>query len=374
MTNSFLNEKIYLGVLWFLAIIGSQFYIFDSGGLQPGYAPLLIVMSLSFFRIKKIKSSDIHIIKYLVIFLLYIVIINLIWSIIEQDTIFLRSLIFWVFGFIVLISGVVDLNNSKTVSLIRYSAFSSILLLSIFWVLGVGRYNFFPRYNGYFNDPNQMALWTLCVFSIYFYLSPRTSKWLVSFLLMLSVVIVFATISRSALLGLIFSAIGVAIRFQGFGSKSSISNRVFYIVISIIVFLPALLYLSKSDIYIILLDRLLTSDFGSQAEIRGYTRILQYPEYLFIGAGQGLDTRFNSVNEIHSNWAALLFYYGIFGLSVFLVFLIKIIRKLDIAGKFIFIGPLIYGFSTYGLRTPVFWIFIATAIYAAKENTVFNRK
>ena len=368
MTGYFRDRKFYLGILWFLALIGSQFYTSNSGGLQPGYAPLLLVMSLSIFKIKNIKIYDIEIIKYLAIFFVYIVFVNTTWSLIEQDITFFSSLIYWLFGFIVLISGVIDLNSKRVVSFLRNSAFLGIAILFLFWVSGSGRYDVPPRYNGYFNDPNQMAFWILCTFSVYFYLIPKHSKWLVSILLMLSAVLIFATISRSALLGLAFSTIGVIIRFQGFGSRSSLSNKIFYIISSLIIFVPIFLYFSKSNAYIALTERFLTSDFGSQAEIRGYTRILEYPEYLLLGAGQGLDFRFESVHEIHSSWAALLFYYGMFGLSIFLIFLIKIFIKLDLAGKFVFVGPLVYGFSTYGLRSPIFWFFIAAAIYSAKMN------
>lgn len=369
MINYFAGKHVSIAILWFFALIGSQFYVFSSGSIQPGNIPLLFIMVFSVFKVKKIKNIDIDIIKYLLFFIVYSLIVNLVWSIIEQDTKFIFASLFWLFGFLVLTSGVIDLNSKRVVSFLRSSAFLGIISLLVFWFFGLGEPVFPPRYNAYFNDPNQMAFWILCTFSVYFYLMPKDSKWLVSILLMLSAVLVFATISRSALLGLVFSTVGVVIRFQGLGSKSSLSNKIFYIIISLIVFVPIFLYFSKSNAYIALVNRLLTSDFGSQSEIRGYTRILEYPEYLFLGAGQGLDYRFESGVEIHSSWAALLFYYGIFGLFIFLIFIMKIFIRLDIAGKFVFLGPLVYGFSTYGLRSPIFWFFIAAAIYAAKVNT-----
>jgi|26BtaG_2_1085354.scaffolds.fasta_scaffold00421_5 hypothetical protein len=368
MKKYFSDKYVYIAILWFFALIGSQFYVFSSGSIQPGNIPLLLIIAFSVFKVKKLKNIDIDIIKYLLFFLVYSLTVNLIWSIIEQDTQFIFSSLFWLFGFLVLISGIIDFNSSKVVSFVKSSAFLGIISLLVFWFFGLGEPTSPPRYNAYFNDPNQMAFWVLCVFSVYFYLIPKGSKWLVAILLMLSVVLVFATMSRSALLGLVFSTIGVVIRFQGLGAKSSLSNKIFYIVSSLIVFVPTFLYFSKSNAYNNLVTRLLTSDFGSQAEIRGYTRILEYPEYLFLGAGQGLDSRFESAYEIHSSWAALLFYYGILGLFIFLIFIMKIFMRLDIAGKFVFLGPLVYGFSTYGLRSPIFWFFVAAAVYASKIN------
>ena len=46
-----------------------------------------------------------------------------------------------------------------------------------------------------------------------------------------------------------------------------------------------------------------------QLEVRGYLRIIQYPQYLFFGAGQGMDERFDNINgyEVHSSFAGVLF-------------------------------------------------------------------
>lgn len=118
-----------------------------------------------------------------------------------------------------------------------------------------------------------------------------------------------------------------------------------------------------------MLDRFSVTDFGEQADLRGYGRPQNYPEFLLFGAGQGLDTRFMSEHEIHSSWVAIFFYYGLIGLTLFIILLWNIFSKLDIAEKLVFFAPMFYGISTYGLRSPIFWFFIASAIFAANKKT-----
>ena len=373
MTSYFSDKKTYIAILWFLSILGSQFYIFDSGKIQPGYLPLLVLMFFSIFNLNKLEYYKIRAISYFFIFIIYSLFVNFIWLIIEQDDSFIDSSLYWLFGFLVLLSGLIYINSEKVVYFTKISALLSILFLFCSWVLGFGNYDVPPRYNGYFNDPNQMAFWVLCAFSIYFYLEIKNKRLVISALLLISGILVFATLSRSALLGFAFLVIGVAIRIQRFDVKINLSKRMLYFLLVAIFFALVFSYISTIDAYNNLIDRFLTSDFESQAEIRGYTRILVYPEYLFLGAGQGFDSRFNSIHEIHSSWAALFFYYGFLGLSIFLTFIFRIFLKLDLAGKFILLGPLVYGFSTYGLRSPIFWIFMAAAIYATRKYDGTNK-
>jgi hypothetical protein len=96
----------------------------------------------------------------------------------------------------------------------------------------------------------------------------------------------------------------------------------------------------------------------TQLLARGYMRVVQYPQYLLYGAGQGKDERFGEVGgyayEIHSSSVAVLFYYGVLGFMLFAVFLWKLF---SIKKNLLFLTPLlVYGLFTYGLRSPYFWL------------------
>ena len=109
-----------------------------------------------------------------------------------------------------------------------------------------------------------------------------------------------------------------------------------------------------------------------QVEGRGFDILLDFPEHLIFGAGQGgYDIYSPTAHEIHSTWFGILFYYGAFGLILFLYFLYKIYRRLAFADRMLFLAPMIYGFTTYNARTTIFWFLIA--VFFLKRNTLNHK-
>jgi len=326
-----------------------------------------------FFRRKLVYRLDEHRRTVLAIyfaFMVYMFFCNVVWSILEQDTSFLISLVFWVFSFLLMATLLIAQDDLGLDVALRRSAFLGVVILLIFWALGLGRYNYGFRYNGYFNDPNQMAFWVLCASAVYFYLSDRKNRYLVLLLSLTALFVIFTTSSRSALLGAVFIMLAASLRFMGVGAGFALGNKIVYTCLAVCLIPVAAYLILGTEAAVGLFDRFANTNFGEQAELRGYTRILNYPEYLLFGAGQGLDSRFDSVHEVHSSWVAVLFYYGLIGAGLFLYLLMKTFLKLDMAGKLVFIAPIMYGISTYGLRTPIFWFFLASAVsYARRPNS-----
>jgi phage shock protein PspC (stress-responsive transcriptional regulator) len=176
--------------------------------------------------------------------------------------------------------------------------------------------------------------------------------------------LVTLTMSRSGLLGIFFLFISFLLYFWKSNYKS-----IAYVIFFCLTFFAILIFNADVLVNTVLvqsyIDRAANTSLEEQADIRGYTRIINYSEYLLFGAGQGLDSRFGLDVEIHSTWAAFLFYYGVFGFSLFMYLIIKIFINLNIKQKLLFLAPLMYSFSTFGARTIIFWIFVAFFYYAA---------
>lgn len=343
--------------LFFSSYFTSKFYIFNSGLPQPSHFLILILLIYSFLnKLKLIKDISL---SALSLFISYIVIINLIWAIISGSQTYLTSTIFWIFNFLTFIAFI-------SIEKIRFNIFQNLILLSFLiiflcWSFGVGRYNFNPRYNFFFNDPNQLAFWVLCSLSIYF-LKPNKLSLLV---LLLGFLIIISSMSRSAMLGVVLIFLGYIFNFK-LNIKSLLIKllSIFLLLVSI----NLIIYHNQDEVGY-LVDRFVETDVEDQADIRGYTALGKYPEYLFVGAGQGEYNRFSSTNhEIHSTWAGVLFYYGYIGLLLFLFFLWTIWSRLSLYEKIIFLAPLVYGFSTYGLRTSIFWFFLAAYVMHIKQK------
>ena len=243
-----------------------------------------------------------------------------------------------------------------------------LIVLFVLSFFKIGRFDFFPRYNAFFNDPNQMSFWALCVAASFFLLSSifRINIIYVATAFVMLAFIILSSASRSALVGIIPMLLGLIILNKDY--FKTVSTRFLGILFAFILLSYFIYSISGMEQTQYLMDRFVTTDTDLQLSDRGYDRFSDYYQYLIFGAGQGADFRFNSTHEIHSTWAGILFYYGFIGFSLFLFFISKIFFSLSLAEKLIFLSPLFYSFSTFGARTPIFWVFIAIAIFVVYKR------
>ena len=368
-TNSFL-EKI-VQFLFLTGVMFLQFYLYDSGTLQPSHILLLI----SIFTLVIFKGFSNFIIKNrnfkrLLYFIFITIIINAFYAITHNNIDFLISSSHYIFGIITTYLTIYILFKLNKKYIFLSILFSTLIILFILWFLGFGEYKFLPRYNGFFNDPNQMAHWALCTLVMIVLLNDKY-KYLNYISLLITTIIIFLSLSRSGLLGLfvVFFIIFLPNKKNIF-LILTISLSLFIIFYSF-TFSGNQIFESFENI----ITRLTESDLNEQADARGYNRVFQYPEYLVFGSGQAEDFRFKADFEIHSTWMAILFYYGIFTFTYFIYILYKIFSNLSFTHIGVIMGPLIYAFSTFGLRTPVFWMLLGVVIFKTIENSFsINKK
>ncbi len=362
--------------LFGIGIISSQFYVFQSGTPQPAHYLILLsglifcvtCKKFSFFQNKSYS-------KYISIFVIYQFFINFIYFLSYQSIDFLVQSLYIFYGYfiflLVLNAAVYIVNSNLKISIF---AWYGLLILFFIALLGFGEYKFEARYNGYFNDPNQMALWVLCVTSIIMAVN-KSKIYQISSFFIASILIIFTT-SRSGLLGYSMLLLGfISIVFDKNFFK--LNFKKFLLFIFIIYAILLLIYLNfSSEIAPIsfFVNRVNEVDLIEQAGIRGYTRLFYFPQYLIFGAGHGLDYRFHSDNEIHSTLAALLFYYGLFGFLLFFIFCFLIFKNLSFSHRFFFLAPFLYSLSTFGMRTPIFWIFLGIFYVLSVNKTLVNIK
>lgn len=349
-----------------LGIFTTPFYIFSSGSLQPSH--FLLLLFVFFWLIyEKGFYVDRKLFLWTMPFFIYVLIVNSIYLLYYQDISFFSYPLNLTFDYIILfflVSCLNDLDKDQIKKIPYIILFVLIMLFSI-WLVGLGEYKFYPRYNGYFNDPNQMAFFVLCISTIASLYIRNIIFYLI--IVLLSLALILFTQSRSAILGVFMLLISLFFLYWR-GNKNSIIVMVFLLIFLSIFLILSFDYVSNISYVQSVTDRFEETDIGEQSDIRGYTRILNYTEYLLFGAGQGFDMRFNSPVEIHSTWAGILFYYGIVGIFLFLVLIFNIFKSLNIYQKILFLVPLMYSFSTFGARTVIFWILVACFYHAAKIN------
>jgi hypothetical protein len=230
------------------------------------------------------------------------------------------------------------------------------------------------RFVGGFNDPNQIGYWLLCVF-VGSLLAASKPKWFTArtalLLFAFVAVLIVLTGSRSAIFGFVTLLVAnVWWLIAGLRRTTEARLRLRYLLISLffLILVSCLvgwyLYATQADFtraVDVLMRRVLKENYLEQLDIRGYTHIWNFPQYLVFGAGHADVGRFSRWTvEIHSSIVAPLFYYGAIGfglLSSFFYLLVK--DRLKGWELVAFAAPFVFGLFTYGLRNPIFWVMLA---------------
>lgn len=366
------KKSYYPGIFALAGIVFSSFYIFRSGLPQPSdflfllFSVLLVIKNKLYLDVK-IKDNWFILLSF---FYFLVVINGLSWSIIEENFQYNSFSLFLTFDILLFFSlREYLIGHACARGQICTSYFIALFVLTIITILGIGKSDFGSRYNAFFNDPNQMAHWVICVYAAISLL--YRGKLIVRMIIfVVALYVVVKTESRSGIVGMGLVFLGVIMPFLksrkagNFNYVKIFSGAAFVVIMGYAVGS----YFMQLDVTDRLIDRFASADFSQQAEIRGYGRIADYPQYLVLGAGKADDERFGSTYEIHSTPAAILFYYGIFGFVLFFGFLYFLVKKLSLHQAMIALGPLAYSFSTFNARTPIFWLTLAVCSYVLYED------
>lgn len=354
------------------ALAASTIYVFESGLPQPWV--LLFMVSLLFYfhgwGLRFLLGADPDLARRVALFLGFAGLVDLSWSL-SSHVEFLFSAMqhgFNLLMFAFTLSVAEDLSEKSRQRVFYWPivlASGSILVL---YAAGMGRYFFAPRFNAYFNDPNQMAYWALCSSAIAIVSTPRPLLRLLA--LVLCAAVVLLSLSRSAIIGFAFLSAGAfmaSLPPSGRGRLLMLGSLPPLAILLVLV--PQFLFPKVADLLGLSLghavDRFRAIDLWENLAKRGLLRAAEHPELALFGAGNGWHNRFGTRFEIHSTWAGVLFYYGAMGMMLFLWMVGGLLRRVGLACALMFAGTLVYGISTYGIRTPVFWIMIGVLVAAA---------
>jgi hypothetical protein len=373
-------------VLLLVSLALSPLYLWSSG--LPQVSHLVGALAIAWRLLLKPKFYCGKWWRLGAVFVCYAFIVGLIVFAIYGDIHTLLSPVYYAFGFAVFLLIVTFAREKQTFLLWVFGIhFVALFLLTVFSVFGVGRAFGMGRFMFTFNDPNQMANWVLWA-AIIVGSTGRAifGNWVPGlFALFLAATDIVFSASRSGALGL-----GVLVLIYGFMAvswfvrilqgRASLKVRkwmvlVFCVLTALVVVGCVRMEQEESNVLLaqakFLLNRFWERDPDDTLEGRGYDRIWKFPEYLFLGAGEGAHERYASrtwfLGEIHSSWAGLLFNYGIVGFCFFFAFLYFLLRGMRFFWfKAMFLSPFVYGFAIYNIRNWYFWVGIAV-LYASGQ-------
>jgi len=358
--------------------VTSVFHVFPSGNPQPAdFLLLLAIVATLLVAWRHLPYEPVLYIA-LALFSSWVVLVNTIWFFLSPDFVFLRKTSFYLYNAVVLLFVIAtayhDFERLKTV--VWWSCVIALLaqvLYLEFLYVGLGK-----RATGTFNNPNQLGYWALLVMACLAVVKERNPLGIldvlalgagfyvlmlslskaasISGMLMILLIVAFCRCRRGAglllafalVLGLLYevAAGGLAERFMSFDSVANLSHR--------------LSSIGKSED-----DNLLH---------RGYIRLIQNPQYLAFGAGEGGFERLTEIadrqsKELHSTLGTILMSYGLIGLGLFGLLLFVIFGRAPLA-SIAYLGPvMLYSVTHVGVRFSEFWIFLALVYAQARYGT-----
>lgn len=375
------KSHYYLGIsieaaFLFLACLLWPFYFFESG------TPQVFVIFLLLFCIVVIGSKRIYLwqlqqlknFTYLLVgFLLYTLLVNGYHAIssdslkpLVYSTYFLLS-----FGVAITFSACLlikpEILHALYLGIAASLALQAALLLPDYTELCT-------RQKLFFNNPNQLAFYSLLSLSLLIYLYSKLKKNAVLFgvAVFSSMILTLSTHSRGAVLS---SVLLILLQFV-FGDRLVKKLLAIIVTILMIAFLAAnglnlsIVQCKSSTALEKSVGRLSSLTRGVEARVkkRGYDRIIDYPEYLIFGAGEGGARNFARPGEkkieLHSFLGTLVFSYGVVGFCFAAVLLYLLVRQGG-AEVVLYLLPLMaYSMVHNTLRQPFLWLFIALLCFA----------
>jgi len=339
-------------------IILKPYYLLPSG--WPQIADFLVVLEMAFLPFlpeARYDPATRKLVHCMFVFSAYAIVVDLGWSIALADRSMAIYGAYYAFNCVLLLIclRVGTVHTQATLRVIAYAVVISAVIQGGMAYLGHNPAQY--RQTASFNNPNQLGYWSLLSLCIFLCITLRVKlKWYIQFSAIICLCYSVAlSLSKAALIS---AAIMLFLHFAR-------SPRM--IAVAMVTALVGYLALENSSLTNNVEGRL--ENIGSQADdslySRGYLRVIDYPQYEIIGAGEGGIYRFNDTAysderfEIHSTFATILFSYGIPGVIVFFMGIWQLYRASSIGYLLYLFPPFLYGLTHQGLRFSFLWLLLS---------------
>jgi hypothetical protein len=343
--------------LWCFGIMSFPFYVLSKGNIQISTV-ILLVASLQALRGNpaRILLSGPQGLKVLsiplVLFVLYVAIIQLAWAILLSEEEMLVFILFYTFNLIIFAAvSIRSWEDERFQDLLVKSTLASVYLQVALSAFGFGWSPESSRGTIYFQNPNQLGYFSILCASI---LTVGVKRKLIGGLwfgsgLLGCLWLAQVSLSKSAMLSIV-----LLLLFGGMQRASTVV-MVGSVLMSIIVWG----FFEDRVEQVTLRFMTLGNDDDDNLAGRGYDRIWMHPEMLILGGGEGAVWRWESflaTGEIHSSWGTVLFSYGIPGTLLMLTFLGRLSFRLGLVSLVPMLAITAYGVTHMGLRFVPLWV------------------
>lgn len=359
------------GMFLFLGLSLSSFYLLPSGLPQPGdilLLPFIAIMLLMSLRDDRGLMQHPFVLAWLAM-VTWVTLVSLGWIVLDQDAGYLRYPLFFLFNFL-LGAGLLRFLTAVPQGMrwVRLAVMIALLVAFGGVVLDLALSRI--RATGTFNNPNQLAFFSLCalvmLLASYGFRLPLRPLPVAA--MVAAVTNILAASSLAAMGGLCLVMLSWALFHLG---------RLRHLLRLVLLVPLLVLSLVGFDAWTGgRVEHNITQRFerapdkveGIYAH-RKYQRMVEFPAYNLLGAGEGNTDRFRPYhgNEIHSSFGTMLFSYGVPGLALFLSVLLAAVWRAPPHVWLALSGPLLYSVTHNGLRTTLFWLMLVVLWHSQRQ-------
>lgn len=360
-------------VCFLLYFLLKPFYVFDSGTLQPGDFFLVLSFAFLIYERKKGLRNDDYIYG---VFLICIILINFIYFHIYHATEFIKSCLYYVFNYMVILCFRHFMYDRKWLNGLCVVCKLNLLIQLFIYLFHLGGYwEGTYRYMGTYTDPNQLGFALISTLAILFLLKDKLRYLFV----LIDLFLIIQTSSSGMLIALlILVSLDCLIMLKKAMDNGGISYTVLFLII---LGIGAVLLLIMLDIIHIDWDhfRLSNKLSGKRSVLQSFIddRALniaqEHPEFFLFGYGEGFSFhRYGHQEEMHSTWISLCFYYGILPFCIFLSWIYSNVRHIKIDAVPVYCAIFLEAFTLVNHRQASFWMIILLANVYNQKETVYE--
>ena len=357
----FLKKNTIISCLFVLGLSVFPIYLFPSGRPQLAH---IVFMAFAFLSLER-KSANWHSGNaYLLLIILSVLILIRQSCFVVSENIDVLLPCLYIFYNVFVFIAVNNYMSNHGLSALRPAVLISILIA----VLGVVTSGFSLvasedvgyRAIGTFNNPNQLAYYSICLLGIatILFLRQGISKFEFALVFVGCVFLSVLSLSKAAMVSIIFYLV-IFLRWREFKR---------FIPILLIFLIAVSLLLANFNIEDLkLFNRLaqIGSDGDDNMMARGYGVLFDPDIRIIFGWGEGYVERVIG-HEVHSTIGNVLISYGLPGFFLFVAFLLlvfhRLFKHLGLVGAIgVMLPVMLYGLTHNGVRFSLFWIYLAVA-------------
>lgn len=389
-----------INILIYTYILLKPYYLSESGTLQLGDLFILVAFAITIYtNYKKKQKNEIekNIEKnniYLIVFILYISMVNLIYSLIYSES-FLKPILYYIFNFMGIYVFTYRISDQHFLNMTKKMLIINIIIQLLIYILGIGRYYASTeRYMGTFNDPNQFGFYIIMSMMLIYIIETivhKKHKWYEYITFIISTYLILLSSSTGMILALVtFISLQLIIKILKvhkikFNKKSLLIFSTVLTILMVVMFIKYNFEKSNINYENKLLNKIenlniwnrleekiekVNSNEKSILEDRHLDKVINYPYNLIYGAGEGKMERFGNNNgEIHSTFISIMFYYGLFPIIILLIWIYNNLKGLTFKQLIPYIAIFIESFTLINNRQLFFWVIIIMAnLYKIKAQ------